>query len=193
MLTIAAALLLGRADRLLMHSAAVVDPSGGAWLLTGDARSGKSTSTANLIRAGWSWLSDDQVVLGCVGGDLVVEGWPRPFHLDTGWEDGSPTGLRATVDADSFGSGRWRRSAPLAGLLFPEVQAKSNTALMPVSRAEALTRLLRQSPWLLADRASAPSLLGLLERTAVSPAHRLVLAMDTFRDGSRLARILLHP
>src|SRR5207245_6776974 len=63
MLTVATALLLAGLGRALVHAAAVVHPDGGAWLLVGDARSGKSTTCATLVSAGWGYLSDDQVVL----------------------------------------------------------------------------------------------------------------------------------
>ena len=63
MLTISAALLLARLERALVHAAAVVAPDGHAWLLAGDARSGKSTTCATLASAGWGYVSDDQVVL----------------------------------------------------------------------------------------------------------------------------------
>ena len=65
MLTISAALLCAGLGRALLHAAAVVAPDGTAWLLVGDARSGKSTTCANLARGGggWGFLSDDQTVL----------------------------------------------------------------------------------------------------------------------------------
>jgi len=65
MLTLASALLLGRSGRPLVHAAAAVAPDGGggAWLLVGDARSGKSTSCASLVTLGWDYMSDDQLVL----------------------------------------------------------------------------------------------------------------------------------
>ena len=62
MLTISAALLCAGLGRALLHAAAVVAPDGTAWLLVGDARSGKSTTCANLARGcgggGWGYLSD---------------------------------------------------------------------------------------------------------------------------------------
>src|SRR5690606_33365128 len=91
MLTLSAALLLGRLERTPIHAAAVVAPNGQALLLAGDARVGKSTTTVNLITAGWDYLSDDQIVLERAGADLRVEGWPRLFYLDEGWEAGTPT------------------------------------------------------------------------------------------------------
>ncbi len=187
MLTIASALLLGRLDRALVHSAAVVAPDGGAWLLLGDARAGKTTTTVNLISTGWGYLSDDQVVLRRDGRDGVwAEGWLRPFHLDTGWHTGRPTRVRRPVDARALAADARCRNARLSGLLFPRVDPDRPTALVPMTPADALSRLVRQTPWLLADRATAPRLLELLTRAGRRPAFLLRLGLDTFRDPELL-------
>jgi hypothetical protein len=62
-LTVAAALLLNRQGKLLLHAAAFVAPDGLAWLLIGDSHSGKSTTCASLMRYGLAFLADDQVVV----------------------------------------------------------------------------------------------------------------------------------
>jgi hypothetical protein len=191
MLTLACALLLGRMGRALAHAAAVVAPDGRAWLLTGDTHAGKSTTCINLVEAGWGFVSDDHVVLARTGdGAVRVEGWPRVFHLDEGWEEGAPRRRRRDVDPHARWPGRWRRSAPVAGLLFPRVEAGLSTALSPLPAAEALAALLRQSPWLLADRACAGEVLGLLRAACSSPAFSLRLGLDTYRDTGRLLEVL---
>jgi hypothetical protein len=189
--TLAAALLLGRMDRALAHAAAVVGGDGRAWLLVGDSHAGKTTTSANLLQAGWRYVSDDQVVLyrGTDGG-LRVEGWPRPFHLDEGWEGGAPLHRRGTTDPRERWPGRWTRTAPLAGLLFPRVEADRLTAREPLPASDALARLLRQSPWLLADRAVAPRVLRLLQEAASLPAYELQLGLDTYADPERLVGVL---
>jgi hypothetical protein len=194
MLTISAALLLNRLERTLMHSAAVLDANGGAWLLVGDTHSGKTTTTVNLIRSGARYLSDDHVVVssGPEAGSVWIEGWPRVFHIDAGWESGDVLGHRIGLDPAAFAPDRWVRRAPLAGLLFPEVLPDSPTRLEPLSAAAALIRILRQSPWLFGDRGAAPAVLALLQRAAEMPAFRLRLGRDSYRDTDRL-RSCLHP
>jgi hypothetical protein len=195
MLTISAALLLGRTGRILMHSGAVVSPGRTAWLLTGDSHSGKSTTTVNLISHGWDYLSDDQVILsGAPGNDEVtVDGWLRPFHLDEGWARGTPALRRATVDSTSLGlPGRPVGRASLGFLLFPTVVAQEPTSISPVPAVDAIAGLVRQSPWLLADPVAAPAVLELLKTIAMKPAYRLSLGLDTFKHGDRLAGILLQ-
>lgn len=186
--TLSCALLLGRMGRALVHAAAAVDPSGGAWLLVGDAYAGKTTTCVNLVSAGWRYLSDDHVVLAPDGeGGVVVEGWPRVFHLDEGFAAGTPLGIRAPVDPRERWPDRWLRTAPLAGLLFPRVEAERPTDLEPAHPAGALALLLRQSPWLLADRGAAAGVLALLRRAASLPSHGVRLGLDTYADPALLA------
>jgi hypothetical protein len=191
MCTLACALLLGRMHRALAHAAAVVAPRGGAWLLAGDTHAGKSTTAVNLIEAAWRFVSDDHVVLFREpDGRICVEGWPRRFHLDEGWEDGSPAHRRGEIDPHARWPGGWQRTAPLAGLLFPRVDPHLPTELFPLPAADALAGLMRQSPWLLADRACAAEVLGFLRAACERPAYALRLGLDTYRDTARLLQVL---
>jgi len=184
MLTVSAALLLAGLGRALVHAAAVVAPDGDAWLLAGDARAGKSTTCATLASGGWGYLSDDQVVLTGREDGIEVEGWLRPFHLD---EDGA--GERREVAPAELGLAGWRRTARLAGTIFPVVAPVEPTLLTPLSPANALARLVRQTPWLLAGRRTAPAVLALLTRAVAGGAFSLRLGRDTYRNPARLGSL----
>src|SRR5262249_27467939 len=82
-------------------------------------------------------------------------------------------------------------SAPLRGLLFPRVVADRPTVLEPISTATALSALIRQSPWLLADKVSAGFLLGLLQRAVSGPRYGLSLGLDTFANPALLEEWVL--
>lgn len=189
-LTLSAAFLLGRLERTLVHAAAVVAPDGRAWLLVGGTFSGKSTTCLNLIRRGWDYLADDHVVIGAAADGVQVEGWPRKFNLDQGYERGVSEGVRRRVDGSAWGPGRWRRAALLGGLLFPRVEGALPTALEPVREADAFVGLLAQSPWLLGDRETAPAVLSLLRRIVRLRGFRLRLGLDCYQDAAQLAEIL---
>src|SRR5437667_7000632 len=189
MLTVSAALLLASQGRALVHAAAVVAPDGGGWLLAGDARSGKSTTCATLASAGWGYLSDDQVVLTGCGDEVEVEGWLRPFHLDR-----EASGERREVAPAELGlGGGWRRTARLAGAIFPVVSPAEPTLLAPIAAADALARLVRQTPWLLACRRTAPGVLALLTRAVRDGAFSLRLGSDTYRDAAILTPLMPCP
>jgi hypothetical protein len=193
-LTIAAALLLVRDARTAIHSAGVAHPiTREAWLLVADSHSGKSTTTANLIRAGWYYLSDDYVVLSrSSSGEIEVEGWPDDFHLDEGWRRGESTGIRATLREEELPQGRRLSHAPLGGLLFPRVSSTEETIVFEVEPVFSLERLIRQSPWLVADTRSAGKVFELLSEAASVPAGELRLGLDTFADPEKLSSILGH-
>jgi len=189
--TIAAGLLLTRLERALVHAAAVVAPDGGAWLLPGSSFSGKSTTAITLIRGGWNYLCDDHVVVGAgPDGALRAEGWPRAFQLDRGYAAGASEGVRARVEPHEFGPGRWQRAAPLAGILFPRVEAELPTGVTPLHPAAAFALVMRQSPFVGADRGAAGRVLALLERVAHLPAWELRLGRDTYCNAQTLQLVL---
>jgi hypothetical protein len=184
--TIASALLLGRLGRVLVHGAAVTAPDGRAWLLVGDSHAGKSTTLATLVRGGWGWLADDQVIIRSAEGQVVVEGWPRPVNLDAGYSTGRVTGDRAAiVPGPPFGE-PVLGEVPLVGALLLRVDAGRPTVVAPVTGAEAFAELVRQSPWVVADRAAGPAVIGILERVASFPAAAVGLGQDVYGHSDAL-------
>lgn len=191
MLTISAALLLGRLGGALVHGAGIVDPRGRAWLLVGDTHAGKSTTCTSLVAHGWRFLADDQVILHeRRDGALALTGWPRRAHLDRGWAAGRVTGVRDEVELTARWGDRWLPRATLGGVILPGVVAGATTHGAPVAAPAALEALVRQSPWLLADAAVARRQLALLARAAALPSRRLVLGADSYARGQVLARVL---
>ena len=190
-LSLVAALLLARARRYLLHCAAVRAPNGTAWLLAGDSRAGKTSTALGLARVGWDLLSDDHVVLYRGDHGWCVDGWPRVLHPDDGWREGVLTGRRTVLDPRHEAGITLDGSSALHGVLLPEVvRGAERTALVRASAASALTVLLRQTAWSLADRAAAANVLQDLASVAALPAFHLRLAPDTYREPARLHELL---
>ncbi|HUQ47922.1 MAG TPA: hypothetical protein VM053_06705 [Gemmatimonadaceae bacterium] len=191
-LTIAAGLLLVRKGRTPVHAGAVVHPdTGRAWVLVGDTHAGKSTTTANLVRAGWFYLSDDYVVLSRGAHDeIIVEGWPDDFHLDEGWHSGEPTGVRGTTSESDFREDARKGTAVLDGILFPRVEPSFATSIAPVAGVIGLERIIRQSPWLVADPVSARGVLELMRSAASRNTADIRLGRDTFANPSLLDEVV---
>jgi hypothetical protein len=188
-LTLVSALLLLRDGRTPIHAGAVSRPGASSvWLLLGDSHSGKSTTTANLVKAGWSYLSDDYVVLSRDQRGIGVEGWPEDFHIDEGWSRGESTGTRGVLSEASLPPAARRDDGILAGLIFTRIDAERPTRIDSLSSSTALERLIRQTPWLMADPKSAPRLLDLLGAASSLPAGEISLGMDCYRDAELLAK-----
>jgi hypothetical protein len=188
LLTVASAFLLGRLGRALVHTAGVVAPRGGLWLLAGDTHAGKSTTLATLVDAGWGWVADDQVIVRADERGVRGEGWPRALNLDAGGSSGPPTGRRVAVPPPLE---RWcAGELTIRGLLLPAIEADRPTELSAAGAADGYAALVRQSPWLLADRHAASSTSALFTALALLPVRRLRLGLDTYRQPERLATIL---
>ena len=185
-LTLASALLLGRLGRVLVHAAAVMDPRGRACLLVGDSHFGKVATSSILLAFGWQHVADEYVVLSAEGGGLRVEGWPRVADLDSGWIEGR-INTRIATDTIAFGPTAWAPSASLSGLWFPVVAGDDSRGLFRLAAATVLDRLVRESPWALADGAVASSALELLTRAARLPCAALRLGRDSYANAMRFA------
>ncbi len=185
--TIAMALLLGRLGRALVHAAGVVAPDGRVWLLVGDTHAGKSTTTATLVRAGWEWLADDQVIVREERGELRVEGWARTPNLDAGYGAGELTGRRAP---GAIVRAAVRGEFPFGGVLLPRVEGEVPTNFRPASASDTFTALVRQSPWLLADAVASAPVHRLLTAAASRPAVELTLGRDSYGKPEVLGAVL---
>ena len=196
MCTIAVALLAGRREGVLVAASAVIAPDGGGWLLVGEASSGKSTTAAHLVTAGWGYLADEEVLLHAGNaGSVWLEGWPRALPLDGAWPYAraltSIAGrTRGGVEPSGLARSRWRRTAPLAGILATQLAPNLPTVLTRATPESALAGLVRATPWLLTDRESARYELGLLRSATRAPAWHLRLGRDTHGDVARLAKCM---
>lgn len=175
MLTLAAALLLGRLGRALVAAGAVVGPDGGAWLLAGEEGAGTATTVRRLVTAGWPYLSAERVLLRQNGrpGGVVVEGWPE------------------VPDADSEEVRLLRRTAaPLDGVLLLRQAPQEPTVLRPRAEGDVLVALAPTSPWLRLDQSGAAGVVRALRFGLRAPVFDLHLGLDTYARPERLAEVL---
>jgi hypothetical protein len=149
-----------RATHLLFHAGAV-SSAGHGLLLPAPAGYGKTTLVAALIAAGFGYFGDDiaavdpaTLALLPFAKSLAVKAGGRrvlaPFYpaLGPGRAGGVPR-LRAGGEtvwylpppADAWPG----RPAPVRYVVLPRYVSRSRTALTPVTRSEALERLLEQS------------------------------------------------
>jgi hypothetical protein len=163
---------LRQRGRYLVHAAGAVDPQGRAWLLAGDSGCGKSTLGYALVRAGWTSLGDDGVVIEATSGGLHAHAWRDPLRVSTLLASEFPE-LRADVQRARRGDPRRRMAldvpagpmrAPLEAVVF--LSRSDRYTMTRLGAVAALGALVRQSPWVIIEDASSRGHLDLLRRVA---------------------------
>jgi hypothetical protein len=181
-----------------LHSSGVVLPqSNDGLLIVGPSGSGKSTLTLQLAKAGWGYLSDDELLLSVAGEEVEARGFRSFFAL-------APTAA-ATAD----GPGRLKTCFEPASVLatpavlhvvprfvlFASVSGANETRLSELGQAETMTRLLRACPWATYDTAVAGPHLQLLSRLArQAKGFELQAGTDILEpeQASRIIRAACH-
>jgi len=172
-----------------LHSAGVVHPDNGKGLLIiGPSGSGKSTLALCLAMAGWPYLSDDELLLSLVNGEIEARGFRTFFALREQLSGPSRTCFEPDV---VFESGRKTNASPGA-LVFISLNGEQKSELNRLTQPEAMARLLRSCPWAAYDMAVAGAYLELLSRLA-----RQANAFDLFAGRDLLvpgyaAELLSH-
>jgi len=177
---VGAVLRLRQHNRFYVHASGVVNRKGLATVFVGESGSGKSTLAFALARLGWSMLGDDGVVLEPLADTVLVHGWRSHSLISASLSSTFPE-LRGR-EAEAIAEDE-RRRIPLAvanvaharlGRLVFIRQGASGT-FHECGQAQALTALMRQSPWVLLGDASSGMHFEALGRIAASvPSFELV-------------------
>ncbi|MCA1817564.1 MAG: hypothetical protein LC746_14440 [Acidobacteria bacterium] len=160
---------LRRAGLLDLHAACVVSPRGRGFLLAGTSGSGKSTLTVQLAARGWSYLTDDMVLLRERGGRVEARGLRRLFSLtDETARASGVSGLRESLGTPAASDPSKRRLEPSSvfpgaraavcvpqRVLFPRVTRESRSRTRELSISEAMAGLIKLCPWAGYDEVTA--------------------------------------
>jgi hypothetical protein len=179
-------------------------------LFVAQSDSGKSTATLQLLRRGWSYVTDDVVLLSANHEDRPVTAWSfrRELSVDndaaaTFPELGGvdwPTMLydsnKWRIDPERLYPGRYQPSMRPRLLLFPDIVDAAASTLVPMPASEALRRLTVQSGLLAApDATLARRHLDLFTRLLRQCAvYHLQAGRDVLVAPARFEQLLLtHP
>ena len=143
-----------------MHSAGVVE-SGNGVLIIGPSGSGKSTLALELVKAGWSYLSDDELLLSLNDGVVEARGFRSFFAVS----EAGAAFKHCFEPENVFESKRTDHALPRL-LVFTRLNGSSRSELCQLTQAETMTRLLRACPWATYDRSIAGDNLELLSTLA---------------------------
>ena len=165
--------VLRRCDVYAFHGAGVI-PRGhdNALLITGESGCGKTTLTLQLAACGWNYLADDTLILTRNHQFLEAHALRKFFGLrrDTisalqlsqlAPASTAPEFKVRIAPQDLFSSNHVQR-ARAAGIIFPTITGKRESNLRRLDAAEAMTKLLRLSPWAGYDKPTAPKYLRFL-------------------------------
>ncbi|MCA1613588.1 MAG: hypothetical protein LC800_05405 [Acidobacteria bacterium] len=188
------------------HAAGVVEPRTGAGLLiAGGSNSGKSSLTIRLASSGWGYLSDDMLVLEGDGPGVRARALRRIFAVSEGALAGlGMPDLFAALGAPVNSDRSKRRLEPGVGfpgrfvadcvprvLCFARITGEDDSRVEPLSRAEAMRRLIRHCPWASYDHGTGRAHLGVLGRLAGQcSAFLLYGGRDLLDEPSRAAELL---
>lgn len=167
-------------DLVLVHSGAVVAPSGAGVLLPAPSGSGKTTLVAGLVRAGFGYLSDEAAVLDPVTG--VVHPYPVHLSLKAASRDRFPetkpgdadvglSGGTWHVDPDSIRPGAVASACGVGFVIAHRYEPGAAIAIEPLTQAEGCIELVKN---LMLARRDTPGSLDLLARVCrASRSYRL--------------------
>jgi len=141
------------AERLHLH-AGLVEHNGAGILLVGPSGSGKSTLTAHLVRAGWTYHTDEMVGFD-VHRPLLAHSFPRPVSLKEGsWglfaelpsvqlAQAAPAFYeRVNVPPAELGPVRAVDGAEVRAIVFVSADELTREGLVTIGPSEAIERLV---------------------------------------------------
>ena len=203
--TYALAAALRRRRLFELHSGALIDPdSRRGLLIIGPSGSGKSTLTVHLAAAGWSFLTDDVLLLSDEGDE--IKAWPlrRSFAI-TSDTFAASSFLQRRASLDYMKAQRddkkqfvphgvfvseFKESCIPGTLIFSQLSGDERSRIQSLSPGEAMARLIRMSPWSCYDRTTAASHLAVLSALVrQSRAYSLLAGKDLLDSDSAAALI----
>jgi hypothetical protein len=186
-----------------VHAAAVVAKGGLGLLIIGPSGSGKSTLAIGLIRHGWSYLTDDAVLLCSQAEKVEALALRKHFYIDADQAPSSAELLLGEAVPDTAGRQRRRvyieRTYPEQHveqclpdvLLFSRIVPQPQSSLLPIGRVDALRYLLAGSGPQLFDKDTMTRHLEVLKRLVQQTAtYELRAGLDLYRDPMLLMRLL---
>lgn len=176
-----------------------------AILLVGDSGCGKSTLTATLVRSGWNFVSDDNLMLSDSAAGIEAWALRRYFTFDQATLDAcnlsafkESIGGRVPGKTEKFRfyarqafPGQFVANCLPGAILFPMVSREPQSRLEPLAQSDALARLIRQCPWATCDTAAAPlHLQALAKLVRQTRSYKLVAGQDIFESPASIPGLI---
>ena len=197
---------LRRAGLYQFHAGCVLSESKhGAVLLEGDSGCGKSTLTATLVRNGWNFVSDDNLML--CDSAAGIEAWAlrRYFTFDEATLDAcdlmsfkESIGGRVPGKTEKFRfyarqafPGQFVAKCLPGAILFPTLSRELKSRIEPLKQGDALARLIQLCPWATCDAVAAPLHLQVLSKLArQTRSYTLFAGRNVFEDPASIPGLI---
>lgn len=196
------AMLLRRQGLYGLHASGLVKEGRGL-LIVGSSGVGKTTLTLGLVREGWTYLSDDALMLRKDSEDITALAFRRGFSCtpatvmhfpelsDPGMATWPLKDGKRLVDIDSLYRGRFTSRCHPQVVLFPQIVAQPHSQLVPVDKTTALISLIRESVVINADHAEVRKqleVLKLLLQQVVS--YQLLTGTDVYQNPAAVSEVI---
>ncbi|MDT7604120.1 MAG: hypothetical protein QOF61_2117 [Acidobacteriota bacterium] len=196
---------LRRCGLMDLHSAGAVEPGSGAGaLFVGDSNSGKSSLTIRLARAGWSYLSDDMLLLHETPEGIRARGLRRLFSVSASALAGcdlprldEALGTPVNSDPDKRRLKPWvvfprgfAESCRPEVIYFPTITGEEESRIVSLKKADVLLRLLKLYPWACFDAAGRDHLSFLEKLVRQTRGYVLRAGRDILADATLAPRLL---
>jgi len=186
-----------------LHAAGLATKGGEGVLLVGPSGSGKSTLAIGLIRVGWSYLSDDAVLLRHGSQGVEALACRKSFYVDAMRSEEYSDLCLGEEEPDSVGGRRRRigindaypeqyvpRCLPRV-VIFPHITAQPHGMLKPIDRVSGLGSLLTQSAPQLFDRSTMSGHLELLKQLLQqAETYELNAGTDLYHQPAKLSDLI---
>jgi hypothetical protein len=182
-----------------LHAAGLATKDGEGLLLIGPSGSGKSTLALGLLRSGWSYLSDDAVLLRSESQGIKALGFRKSFYIEArasadygdlalGEEEpDSNGGRRRRAGIDTVYGGQFVPGCFPRVMIFPRIEHQERSTLLSIDSVSALRILLAQSAPQLFDRRTMPGHLALLRKLLQqTESYQLNAGTDLYHAPIRL-------
>ncbi len=197
---------LRRAGLYQFHAGCVIsDNDRTAFLLVGGSGCGKSTLTATLVSCGWSFVSDDNLLL--LDSAAGIEAWAlrRYFTFDQATFDAcNLTDFKKSIGGHVPGKtekfrfyareafpGRFVPTCLPGAILFPTISGEPKSRIEPLRQEDVLARLILQCPWATCDAAAAPLHLQALAQLArQTRSYTLFAGRDVFETPTSIPALI---
>lgn len=186
-----------------LHAAGVVSREGMGVLIIGPSGSGKSTLTIGLIRQGWSYLSDDALLLRRQPDGIATLAWRRHASVDAsaaaayadlplGEETADPAGKpKRRVAIEAVYPAQHMAGCLPQVLLFSRIVPHAPSVLVPLDPPTALKQLLSESGPALFDHATMSQHLSILTcLLQQATPYELRAGLDLYQEPGRLGQLL---